>query len=53
MRHMLIHQYFRTDIEVVWDTVKKDLPALIEARAPLVPPDTIANDDELKKASDE
>ncbi|MEN8264943.1 MAG: HepT-like ribonuclease domain-containing protein [Nitrospirota bacterium] len=25
-----IHAYFDVDIDIVWDTVKKDLPPLIE-----------------------
>ena len=45
MRNMLVHQYFRTDIEVVWDTVKQDLPQLIKSLIPLVPSDAIADDD--------
>ncbi|MCX9082592.1 MAG: DUF86 domain-containing protein [Candidatus Methanoperedens sp.] len=28
MRDKLIHHYFGVDLEVVWDTVEKDLPAL-------------------------
>jgi uncharacterized protein with HEPN domain len=28
MRDRLIHHYFGVDLEVVWDTVEKDLPAL-------------------------
>lgn len=29
MRDVLIHHYFRVDLEVVWQAVKKDLPALV------------------------
>ena len=28
MRNKVIHDYFRTDIEVVWDVVTNDLPPL-------------------------
>lgn len=39
MRHRLIHDYFRVDIEKVWETVRDDLPPLIAVVEPLVPPD--------------
>jgi uncharacterized protein with HEPN domain len=29
MRHVLIHDYSRTSIETVWDTVERDLPPLL------------------------
>lgn len=29
MRNRLIHDYFRVDLDIVWDTVTLDLPALI------------------------
>jgi uncharacterized protein with HEPN domain len=28
MRHLLVHQYFGIDLEEVWNTTQKDLPAL-------------------------
>ncbi len=28
MRDKLIHQYFGVDLEIIWDTTKKDLPIL-------------------------
>jgi uncharacterized protein with HEPN domain len=28
MRHMLIHQYFRRDVQTVWDTATQDLAVL-------------------------
>ena len=28
MRNKVIHDYFRVDVEVVWDVVQNDLPAL-------------------------
>jgi len=39
MRNRLIHEYFRIDIEKVWDTVRKDIPVLITIIEPLVPPE--------------
>jgi len=37
MRHRLVHEYFRIDLERVWDTVEKDIPDLIRRIEPLVP----------------
>lgn len=31
MRNALIHEYDEVDIQVVWDTVKNDLPPLVES----------------------
>ncbi len=31
MRHRLVHAYFDIDLDVVWSTVKEDLPPLVEA----------------------
>jgi uncharacterized protein with HEPN domain len=28
MRHILVHDYFRIDTEIVWDVVERDLPEL-------------------------
>ncbi len=39
MRNCLIHEYFRIDIEKVWDTVRNDIPVLITIIEPLVPPE--------------
>ncbi|KRT66793.1 MAG: hypothetical protein XU11_C0004G0041 [Candidatus Dadabacteria bacterium CSP1-2] len=39
MRNRLIHEYFRIDIEKVWDTVRNDIPVLITIIEPLVPPE--------------
>ena len=30
MRHILVHNYFGIDTEVVWDAVERDLPSLKE-----------------------
>ncbi len=39
MRNLLIHDYDNVDLGVVWDTVQKDLPALVSALEPHVPKD--------------
>ncbi|MEQ1894314.1 MAG: HepT-like ribonuclease domain-containing protein [Planctomycetota bacterium] len=30
LRNRLIHGYFNVNLDIVWDTVKQDLPGLIE-----------------------
>jgi len=30
MRHILVHNYWRVEIDVVWDTVMNDIPPLID-----------------------
>ena len=30
MRNRLIHGYFDIDLDIVWDTIKKDLPPLVQ-----------------------
>lgn len=37
MRNRLIHEYFRVDLERVWETVLQDIPELISHLQPLVP----------------
>jgi len=39
MRHRLVHDYFRIDLEVLWAVVQTDLAPLIAAVEPLVPPE--------------
>jgi len=39
MRHRLIHAYNEVRQDVVWFTVQNDLPGLIAALKPLIPPD--------------
>ena len=29
MRNNLVHGYFGSDLEVLWDTIQRDVPALI------------------------
>jgi uncharacterized protein with HEPN domain len=37
MRDKITHTYWRTDLQIVWETTTKDLPALIGALGALVP----------------
>ena len=40
MRNFLIHEYDDIDLHIVWDTVQNDLPSLIAALEPLIPPES-------------
>ena len=37
-RNRLVHGYFEIEIDLVWDAVQDDVPALIRIIEPLVPP---------------
>jgi uncharacterized protein with HEPN domain len=37
MRNHLIHAYFDVDLDIVWDTILKDLPPLVEALEEIIP----------------
>jgi uncharacterized protein with HEPN domain len=39
MRHRLIHAYFDVNLDIVWQTVKTDLPDLIKALEEIIPPE--------------
>lgn len=39
LRNRLIHEYFRIDVEKVWDMVRDEIPGLIVALEQLVPPE--------------
>ena len=39
MRHRLIHAYFDVNLDIVWQTVKTDLPDLIKALEEITPPE--------------
>lgn len=41
MRNRLVHEYFRIKIDLVWETIKYDIPILITQLEPLVPPENI------------
>lgn len=38
MRNFLVHQYLKVDYDVVWETIKLDLPGLVESLIPLQEP---------------
>jgi uncharacterized protein with HEPN domain len=46
MRNRLVHDYLNIDLALVWATAKRDLPALLAAIEPFVPPPP--NDDESR-----
>jgi uncharacterized protein with HEPN domain len=39
MRHRLVHAYFDINLDVLWQTVEHDLPGLVAALEPLIPPE--------------
>ena len=39
MRNRLIHGYFEVDLDVLWQTIKEDLPPLIVSLEAVVPPE--------------
>lgn len=39
MRHRVVHDYLAVDLEIVWQVVTGDLPALIAALERIVPPE--------------
>jgi len=39
MRNRIVHEYFRLDLLKVWEVVTVDVPILITAIEPLVPPE--------------
>ena len=38
MRHKVVHDYLGVDEDIVWQVAKEDLPELVAALKPLVPP---------------
>ncbi len=36
MRHRLVHAYFDINLDILWQTVQEDIPALIAVVQPLV-----------------
>ncbi len=38
MRNHLIHIYFEIDLDILWDTVAKDLPSLVKELEKIIPP---------------
>jgi uncharacterized protein with HEPN domain len=39
MRHKVVHDYFRVDLDTLWDTINHDLPSLIAALEKITPPE--------------
>jgi uncharacterized protein with HEPN domain len=39
MRNRLIHEYFRINLQTVWDTLQNDIPRLVTLVEPLIPPE--------------
>ena len=39
MRNRLIHAYFDVNLDIVWQTIKTDLPDLIKALEEIIPPE--------------
>ena len=39
MGNRLVHAYFSINLDIVWQTVQKDLPPLIKILEKVVPPD--------------
>lgn len=44
MRNYLIHEYFRINLDTVWQVVHNHIPALIAQLEPLVPPDNLTEE---------
>jgi uncharacterized protein with HEPN domain len=40
MRHRLVHDYFRINLDQVWTVVRDDIPGLIPLLKTVVPPDS-------------
>lgn len=40
MRHRIVHEYMKVDIDIVWKVVRIHVPELMRLLAPLVPPDS-------------
>lgn len=37
MRNRLLHEYFRVNLAIVWQTIEEDIPPLIDVLTPIVP----------------
>jgi uncharacterized protein with HEPN domain len=44
MRNILVHHYFSTDLEIVWQAVEKDLPALKSSVRDILDPGSHSSD---------
>jgi uncharacterized protein with HEPN domain len=43
MRNRVIHEYFNIDLNVVWQTIRDDIPALADQLAVIAPPEEEAD----------
>jgi len=39
LRHRIVHEYFRLDLDIIWQIVQRDIPPLIQQIEPLIPPE--------------
>jgi uncharacterized protein with HEPN domain len=40
MRHRLVHEYTKVDLDIVWKVVQIHIPELLRLLAPLIPPES-------------
>lgn len=40
MRHRLVHEYMKVDLDIVWTVVQTHVPELLRLITPLLPPDS-------------
>jgi len=40
LRHRIVHEYFRLDLDIIWQIVQSDVPELMRQVASLVPPES-------------
>ena len=39
LRHRVVHEYFRLDLDIIWRIATHDVPELVPLLQPLVPPE--------------
>jgi uncharacterized protein with HEPN domain len=39
LRNKIVHEYFRLDLDMIWQTVTRDIPPLLDLLKPLIPPE--------------
>lgn len=39
LRHRIVHEYFRLDLDIIWQIVQRDISPLIRQIEPLIPPE--------------
>jgi uncharacterized protein with HEPN domain len=40
LRNRIVHEYFRLDLDVLWEIAQRDVPRLLALLRPLAPPET-------------